>query len=941
MKKIFLVLMCFCMATSIALAQTTDMSAPINPDPHVKIGKLSNGMTYYIRHNEYPKNHVELRLAVNAGSNQENENQRGLAHFTEHMAFNGIEGFPGNTMVEQLQKMGVVFGADLNAYTSFDETVFMIPMQLTDTNYLNVGLKILRGWAHGLLYDSKEIDAERGVITEEYRMGLGASDRMQKKYWPVLMSGSRYADRVPIGLLDVIQHFQYQTIKDFYHDWYRPDLQAIIVVGDIDVNVVEAKIKAMFGNIPAVQNPRVKEDYPIASNKEPLISICTDKEAMGSQVMIIRKFPHFAMKTVGDFRKHLIIDLYNTMYDSRLSDMQQDPKCPFLGASSGYGQLIGSTDMYGAQASVKENQIIPTMQLLIKEDNRVLKYGFVQTELDRAKAQLMENYERASNEVDKTESASFASQYIDNFLHHDPIPGAKREYNYAKKFLEDITLNEVNALAKDWITPDNIVAIVMAPDKPGVKVPTEQDVLNVLKDKSLEDVTPYVDTYKEKELVNKDELVPGTIVKSVDIPEINAKHITLSNGINVILKHTDFKNDEILFEAISKGGKSLYGVKDLASLDFAPNLVDRAGIADLDFSTLSKKMKGKQVGLMPGIDALSESFTGSSTPKDLEFFFQYLHAYFTNPRTDTSAYSLVMNEAQEQMKMLNANPMYKFFGAFLDAATNHDPYKINQLSYTQEYLNQVNYDRAVKLFKERFANPADFIYTFVGNFDEKTMENYLNLYLGSLKTTPNKSENFNASAFKPNTTGIQKEKVLAGTEAQSWMGLYFKQPYEYNAKNNMIVRELGDALEIYLIKIVREKMGDVYSPMMQMDYDKYPSPEFQMLIMLSCAPENTDKLADACLKILKDFAAKGPDKETLQKVQTQLISTREKDVQTNKFWLGYINGKNFTGDDMNAVNQYNDLVNSITKKDIINFMKTYFKMDQYTRVDLYPENSGK
>jgi len=941
MKKIFLVLMCFFMATSIAFAQTTDMTAPINPDPHVKIGKLANGMTYYIRHNEYPKNVVELRLATNAGSNQENEDQRGLAHFTEHMAFNGIEGFPGNTMVEQLQKIGVVFGADLNAYTSFDETVFMIPMPLTDTNNLNIGLKILRGWAHGLIYDDKEIDAERGVISEEYRMGLGASDRMQKKYWPVLMSGSRYADRVPIGLLDVIQHFKYQTIKDFYHDWYRPDLQAIIVVGDIDVNVVEAKIKSMFGNIPAVQNPRVKEQYPIAPNKEPLISICTDKEAMGSQVMIIRKFPHFVMKTVGDFRKNLIIDLYNTMYDSRLSDMQQDPKCPFLNASAGYGGLIGSTDMYGAQASCKENQIIPTMQLLIKEDNRVLKYGFVQTELDRAKAQIMEKYERAANEIDKTESATFTSQYLDNFLHNDPIPGAKREYNYAKKFLEDIALDEVNALAKNWITPENIVTIVMAPEKAGVKVPTEQEVMTVLKDKTLEDVSAYVDTYKEKELVNKDELKPGTIAQTTDMPEIGAKRLTLSNGITVILKHTDFKNDEILFSAISKGGKSLYGVNDLASLDFAANLIDRAGIADLDFNTLAKKMKGKQVGLMPSIDDISESFSGSSTPKDLEFFFQYLNAYFTNPRVDTAVYGLVMNEAQEQLNMLSANPQYKFYGAFLNAVTNHDPYMISPLSYTQDYLNQVNYDKSVKLFKERFANPADFIFTFVGNFDEKTMENYLNLYLGSLKTNPANKENFNAKVFKTMAAGVQKEKVLAGTEAQSWMGLYFSEPYEYNAKNNMIVRELGDALEIYLINIVREKMGDVYSPMMQMESTKYPSAEFKTLIMLSCAPENTDKLADACIKILKDFAAKGPDKETLQKVQTQLISTRDKNIQTNKFWLSYINGKNLTGDDMNAVNEYNDLVKSITKKDIINFMKTYFKFDQYTRVDLYPENLGK
>ncbi len=935
MKKLILIFSII-LTASFVWAQDLKLDATINPDPRVKIGKLDNGMTYYIRHNETPKGRVELRLAVNAGSNQENDDQQGLAHFTEHMAFNGIEGFPGNGVIEQLGKIGVVFGRDLNAYTSFDETVYMIPMPLDNPGNLDLGLKILRGWANGLLYEDAEIDAERGVISEEYRMGLGADDRMRKAWWPVLMKDSRYANRMPIGLIEIIQNFPYQTIKDFYRDWYRPDLQAVIVVGDINVDEVEAKIKSIFGNIPAVENPRVKENYPIGSNKEPLVAICTDKEAAGNSVMLIRKFPHFAMKTIGDYRKQLLINLYNEMYEARLQEMAQDPKCPFLMASTGYSNLIGSTDSYMSYAASKENRIPETIEALIKEDNRVLKYGFLQTELDRAKEAIMERLERAANEVDKTESSDFADEYLNHYLHHDPIPGAKREFNYAKKLMEGINLNEVNALAKEWITPENFVAIVTAPEKAGVQVPTKEQVLSIINDPNLLNVAPYVDTYKEKEIVEKSTLTPGTILKTEEIPAIQGTKVTLSNGIQVILKKTSFKNDEILFSAVSKGGKSLYGVEDLASADFATAFVDRSGISDIDYNSLTKKLKSKQLGLAPYIGAITEGFQGSSTPKDLETFFQYLHAFFASPRVDTNARALVMAETQEQIKMLQSNTMYKFIGALIKASTNNDPYMINALTYTQEYLDKVNFDRAVEIYKERFANPADFTFMFVGNFDEKMMNKYLSTYLASLKTS-DKRENFNADVFKKMAPGITKEVVRYGQEKQGWTGLYFEMPYDYTPENNMTITEIGDILDLLFLEEIREKMGGTYSPMLQMSYSKYPTIACNFMVMLACDPDNTDKLSDASIKIIQDFTKKGPNAKDLEQVKKQLISTREKNIQTNKFWLSYIEDKVTYDEDMNAINEFADRVNAVTKKDMINFMKNYFKTDSYIRVDLKPE----
>ena len=941
MKKLFFAIISIFTFIGMAWGQDLDLNKTIPNDVNVTIGKLDNGMTYYIRRNTYPKNRVEFRLAVNAGSNQENDNQQGLAHFTEHMAFNGIEGFPSNSVVDHLRSKGVVFGADLNAYTSFDETVYMIPMPTDDPGNIDLGLKILRGWAAGLLYDNKEIDEERGVIIEEYRLGLGADDRMRKEYWPVLMKDSRYADRMPIGKLDILQTFDYQVIKDFYKDWYRPDLQAVIVVGDINVAEVEAKIKTMFGNIPAKENPRKKEIYGIGANKEPLVAVCTDKEATGNSVMLIRKHQHTPMKTIGDFRQQLCIDLYNTMFDARLEEMTQDAKCPFLHAGAGYGDFIGNTDAYAAQAMAKENHIPDALRVLLQEDYRVLKYGFLQTELDRAKEDLLESYDKAAKEVDKTESARFASQYINNFLRQDPIPGAKRENTYAKKLIEGITLEEINALAKNWVTEDNMVAIVTAPDKEGVKVPSKEEILSILNDKSLANVTPYVDTYKDQEILEKETLNPGKITNVEKIDAVGAEKWTLSNGITVYLKKTDYKNDEILFSASSKGGKSLYDVKDLASADFAAEIIDRGGIAGLDYNSLMKKMKGKNAGVTPDINLLSESFSGSSSPKDLEFFFQYLNAFFTNPRIDENAFQLVMDESREGIKMMDAMPMYKYLGQFIDAANNHDPYMKLPYSMDESYLNQANFERAVQIYKERFANPADFTFYFVGNYDEKQMKEFVELYLGSMKTDPKKKENYNLSVLKPRPDKASTQTVYAGSEEQGYMGMIISNPIDWNYRNSIIADMIGEALDIQFVRIVREKMGDVYSPMVNMSASKLPTPEMTLMILLGCDPVKTDKLADASLKILNDFKAKGPDKKTMELVKKQMLSTRAKNIQTNKFWLSFISGKVNQDEPLISPSEYDNIVNSVTKKEMVEFMKKYFKPEIYTRADMHPTTMQK
>ncbi len=918
-------------------AQTPD--AIIKQDPNVKIGKLDNGLTYYIRENNKPEDRVIMRIVVNAGSMQETDAQVGLAHFAEHMAFNGIEGYPGNTMIDELQKIGVSFGRQINAYTSFDETVYEVTLPTDDSKNIEMGMNILKGWANGILFDNKEIDQERGIIVEEYRTGLGADDRMRKQWFPVAFNGSRYAERLPIGTLENIQNFEYQTIKDFYAEWYRPDLQALIIVGDIDAEQIEREIKEKFTAIPKRENSQPKIIYEIPDNKEPLVAICTDKEARGSQFMVFRKFDEFTMKTEGDFKKMLAIDLYNMMLSSRFAELQQKADCPFLGASSGYGAFIGSCDVYMGSGAAKEGRVIESLQTILREDYRVLKHGFVQTEFDRAKEEILSRYERAANEADKTESMSFTEEYVQHYLKGAPIPGAKREFVFAKRYLPQITLEEVNAFAKEWIIADNLVAIVMAPDKEGVQVPTKEEVLAVINDKSLMEVEAYVDTYKEKEIVDKTTLTKGKVESTKELTVIGAKELTLSNGIKVILKQTTFKNDEIQFSAISKGGASLYPVEDLPSLNFATQLLDRAGLGELDLLSLQKKLQGKQVSLSPYISTMEEGMSGSSTPKDLETFFQILHAQFTAPRHDPSVRELVISETAEGLKMINAMPKYKFIGKLMEEATQNNPYAKTQLSFTDDYLKQVDYERAFQIYKERFANPADFTFIFVGNFDEKALTEYLELYVGSLKTTAER-ENYKDVKIEFPKESVTKQ-VYAGLEEQSTIAEIWNNDFENTKKNKMIVDQISEALQIELIEVIREKMSATYSPMLQMDYETQPKTSFTTMVMLDCKPDNTDNILENVEKILASFKKKGPKPATLVKVKEQMISARQTGMEKNGFWIGYINGTYYYDLDINRINTYEDDVNIITKNDIIDFMEQYFNIEHSLRMDLYPEAMKK
>ncbi len=901
-------------------------------DPMVIIGKLDNGLTYYIRKNKKPENRVELRLAVNAGSMQENQSQLGLAHFTEHMCFNGTKTFPKNEMIDFLQKLGVAFGADINAYTSFDETVYMLQIPTDNKETFQKGMQIIEDWAHNVTFDNKEIDKERGVITEEWRLGLGADDRMRKKYFPVIFKDSRYADRMPIGDINIIKNFAYDTIKSFYRDWYRPNLQAVAVVGDIDVKEVEAMIKQMFGPIQNPANQRQRVVYEVPDNKEPLISICSDKEATNSMALLLYKHKAKTVYTVDDYKHYLEAQLYNEMLSARFKEISDKSDAPFIQAGSDYSNFLArTTDAYELYAVPKENQIEKSIEILLAENERVKQFGFTATELERFKEQMLTDYDKAAKEFDKTESSKLVNEYVRNFLSKDPMPGVKIENKLAKKLIPEIKIEDINALAKKWITDENMAIVVTAPEKEGIKIPTEKEIKDIIaKSKKLQ-LTPYVDKFKAEPLVTA-ELSGSKVVKKTVNTELGYTELTFGNGVQAIIKKTDFKNDEIQISAYSLGGTSLYPDKDFVSAFFAGSVINESGIGNFDNTELEKKLKGKDIELVPYIDDLKEGFTGKCSPKDFETLLQLTYLYCKEPRKDTAAYNGFMSKMKSQMKFIGNNPLYAFIDTLYKSSTSNSP-RVVVIPSTKQ-LNSVDLDVLYKIYSERFANVGDMKFFIVGNIDADSITPVLEKYLGSLPSN-GKSETWEDKAVKF-PAGITDLSIKKGTDQKSMVGIVFNEKFEWNDKNLIALRMAKEIISIKLIEVIREELSGVYSPQVQMQYEKYPNPEFSLMIMFGCSPKNTGKLTKACFGIIKSLRDKGPVEVDLNKAKEELIRAREVDIKTNKFWLSKLESVYFYNQDASSITDFNNKVNAMTVKDIQDIAAKYLLKDHYLRVVLYP-----
>lgn len=911
----------------------TNLKDTLPVDPNVIIGKLDNGMTYYIRKNSKPEKRVEFRLAVNAGSVLETKGQLGLAHFTEHMCFNGTTTFPSNKMVDYLQKYGITFGGDLNAYTSFDQTVYMLKVPTDNKNLLDTGLQIIADWANNVTETDKEIDKERGIITEEWRLGLGADDRMRKVYFPVIFKNSLYADRIPIGDIDVIKTFPYDTLRAFYKTWYRPDLMAVAVVGDIDVKEMEAQIKQKFGGFKNPANPKPRPAFDIPGNKDPLISIVTDKEATGSMILLAYKHPTKTNVTVEDYKQMLTARIFNEMLSSRLKELTVLADAPFAMAQSDYGNFLArSIDAYQLYAFPKENKIEKSFETLLLENERIKKFGFTATEFERTKDQLLTDYEKASKEYDKTESSKLVNEYVSNFLTQEPIPGVKNEFKLVKKILPEIKLDDVNALATKWITDENLAVLITAPAKDGLKVPVEKDLLDIIANVKKTEITAYIDKFKSEPLVKEEDLTGSKVVTKTENKDLGITELTLKNGVKVVIKKTDFKNDEILFSGYSLGGTSLYSDQDYLSAYFSSNIINESGVGNFDNTELEKKLKGKEVELTPYIDDLKEGFSGKCSPKDFETMLQLTYLYCKAPRKDSTAYDAFMSNMKTQIKFLGSSPIYAFIDTLYKASTSNSPRTI--VIPKESQLDKVTIDEMYKVFSERFSNANDFKFFIVGNVDVDSITPFLEKYLGSL---PVKTETETWKDVSPKfPAGITDFEINKGTDPKSMVGLVFDEKVEWNDKNRLCMQMAKEILFVRLIEVIREELSGVYSPQIQMSFDKYPNPEFSLMVMFGCSPKNTKKLTKAVFSIMNSLGTKGPSEANLNKAKEAMIRLREVDAKTNKFWLSRLESYYYNNDDAKLITDYEAKVNAITMKDIQDFTSKYFKTDHYVRVVLKP-----
>jgi zinc protease len=911
-----------------------DTSQVMPVDPNVRIGKLPNGMTYYIRKNSLPEKRVELRLVVNAGSVLEDDDQQGLAHFMEHMNFNGTKRFPKNELVSYLQSIGVQFGADLNAYTSFDETVYILPVPTDKPGLVEKGLEILEDWAHNALLDSLEIEKERGVVIEEWRLSRGADERLMRQTLPVQYRGSKYALRLPIGTKESLEHFSHAALKRYYHDWYRPDMQAVIVVGDIDINDMEQKIRQVFGDIPAAVSPRKREVFTVPDHKETLAVVAKDKETDFPSVEILFKKDLLPDVTIGDYCRYMNTTLFTGMLNNRFRELTLKPNPPFVGAGSYYGSTYARTkDAFQLYANSSDTGMSRTLYALMEESRRVLLYGFTPSEFELQKKQLQSLYDRIFSEREKEESYKYVDEYVNHFLIKEPTPGIEWEYDFVKQYLATVKLADINALASKWITTDNRVITLNAPDKANVKIPSPDEVTGVLAMVESAKIDPYKDRVLASSLMDPAKLKPGRIINTQNDEELGTVKLTLSNGVTVILKPTNFKNDEIMVRAFSKGGHSLVKDADYYSAVNAAAIVQQSGVGNFSATDLNNMLKGKNTGVSVNIAPSSEGLSGITIPKETETLLQLIHLYFTAPRKDKDAFSSFITRQKQVYANVLSNPQNYYSDEFQKLMTQNHP-RGGRFPKPEDF-DKVSLDRSLQIYKERFSNAGDFTFFFVGSFNEDSIKPLLEKYLGSLPST-GKKETFRDLGIRPPAGKVEKE-IFKGSEPQSLVNIVFTAPAPYNAEDAYRLNSLGDVLNIKLVEQLREEKGGVYGVSAFGGLQKIPYSYSRFMITFPCAPENVDTLTKAAFAELNKIIKNGVTADDLAKVKEQQKRKLEVDIKQNQFWASSLFDAYFYGNDPRSILQKQKQIDNLTSKMIQDAARKYINPAKFIRTVLKPE----
>ncbi len=868
---------------------------------------------------------------VNAGSVLESDDQLGYAHFIEHTAFNGTTHFAKNDLVKYLQSIGVRFGADLNAYTSFDQTVYILPVPTDTTAIVSKAFQILEDWAQGQTLDSMEVVNERGVVREEWRGGKGAGERMMHKILPIALKGSRYAERLPIGNEASIMRATPSVLRRFYAEWYRPDLMAVIAVGDFDPATIEAQIVAHFSRIRPVTRPRQRVEFTVPDNRAPLVAIATDPEATSSAVQVTFKTPARRTRTVGDYRRQLMAELYTTMLNSRFNEIAQRPDAPFLGANADKGSFLArGTDGFTLAAAVEDGRIERGLEALLIEARRVDQFGYLKSELDRAKQNMLRSYERANAERNRTNSGAFVEGYIGNYLEGEAIPGIQAEYRLVQQLLPGITLTEVNAAARRWITDENRVVIATAPEKPGVKTPTEPELLAVFARTAKAPVTAYVEHVSNDALLASPP-TPGRITGSRTTAAVGVTEWTLSNGARVLVKPTAFKADEILFSAYANGGTSVAADSNFMSASLASQIVALSGVGTLSKVDLDKRLAGKAVHVAPSISETTHGLVGTASPKDLELLVQLAHLYFTAPRLDAAAMQAFRNQVGPFLANRGADPG-SLFGDTVRVTMTQHAFRARPITATT--FAEVDAARALAFFRDRYADAANFTFVFVGNVDTTALKPLVERYLASLPATGRHETWRDVSGAPP--TGVIERVVHKGLEAKATTLLMFTGPFTYTPADRVTLRALIDLLQIKLTETLREQLGGTYSPEVGGGGTRTPRQEYSVQISFSSSTENAEKLVPTVMALIDTLQRQGPAPADVEKVIAQTLRARETALEQNGFWLSNIAARDQAGEPLAGLLDVTS-IRALTPAAIQEAARRYLNRDNYARFVLLPE----
>ena len=892
-----------------------NLNETIPVDAKVKIGKLPNGLTYYIRQNKKPEQKVELRLVVNTGAIMEDDDQQGLAHMAEHMAFNGTKNFKKNDIVSFLQKIGVGFGADLNAYTSFDETVYILPIPTDKPENLEKGFQVLEDWAHQVSYLTEDIEGERAIILEESRTGKGAEDRMFRKLFPKLFGGSKYADRLPIGVDSIIKNFKPDAIRRFYKDWYRPNLMAVVVVGDVEPAVAEKMVQAHFSGLKNPENPRERISVTVPPYKSNESMVVADKEATTTSVdLTYSAFPDAPSTTLGGYKQDIEKNIFTTLLNQRLRELTQKANPPYLQAYVNFGSYARGYDQFSASAIVGEGGAEKGLSALVEEIERAKRFGFTAAEIDRAKKNMMANMERAFNEKDKTESASYTDELIRNFLTQETIPGIAAEFEYYKKLLPIITLTDINNIAKDLQKHPEFFLSSTGPEAGAGKVLPDGKALLAVATSVAErrDILAYEEKVVDTKLIDK---LPkaGKVIKETKNLVLGTTEWVLSNGVTVSVKKTDFKNDQVLLGARRAGGKTNYGLADKYNAEYATTVVSTMGAGKFSPTDLQKALSGKVASARTTFGNGTDGFSGSSSVKDMETMFQLLYLQVTAPRMDTTLFNSFVQKSKAQTAFALANPETSFIDTLYKTMYQNNPLA-PVIIPKPENFDKINLDRAMEIYKERFGDMSGMNFAIVGSVDEKKLKPLVEQYLGSLPATRRKF------VAKDNMVRPAKGKVSVnvakGQADKSLILAMHSGEVPYSEDLDLKASAISEILNIRIIEELREKIQGIYGGAMGGGLNKLPYPSYTFFIQLPCGPEKVDTLLYAMNAEIATLKKNGPSKENLDKVKQQWLEQNKESMKQNGTWLNEILEVKYPGTDPKRFLEYEKYVKALTPKQI-------------------------